>query len=291
MYISDYMRGVLFGDGKLLPNHSRYLFSTTRVDLKNTVESFLQENDVSYYTKTFTFHGEKENYEDIHKVFIVKEFYHECLKAYEESLPLNMNAAFLLGYVETKGSFFEYTEKKPEGDVKRWRLSLSGDQETLQFIKAHFERKAIHFTNLVHRRERANQGIVSKSYRMYLNRRKDLRTLIDQFMHYDCTPHLKNAFERFIAYDEGTPQIKAKVSYKNHRLACMYLMKELGVEYRGNKTDNVDGTSIKKIYRIEQGERKEYERGWEGVYRKLVADYEARFHQPGPKVQINEPIT
>lgn len=284
--ISDYMKGVLFGDGKLLTNHSRYLFSTTRINLKNKVEVFLKENKIDYYSRKFEFFGDKENYEDMYKIFIDKDLYHRYLKKQELDLESNLSYEFLLGYIETKGSFFQYTEKKDNYTMERWRLSLSGENEVLSLIKNFFERDSLHFTNLVHRRERAEKGIISKSYRLNLNRRNDLKYLVEKLIQFDCTAHLKSLFHDFIEFDNCNPRNKAKNYYKNYRMACSYLMKELNIEYRGSKTENIKGTYIKKIYRFENGEAKEYEKGWEGVYKTLLKEYEKRYKIPGPKILL-----
>lgn len=290
--LSDYDKGLLFGDGHVVKNHNSFMFSTTLIPLKNYMISLLNESGYRYYVKKIVFSDEKENYEDIYKFHIDINFYLDYLKDVFINLKTHLSLGFLLGYLVTKGSLFSYKDIHESYYDIRYRINLSGSCENLLLIKEFGLSLGIKFTNVIQRKDRESLGIISNSYRMYLNRRDDLSYLLNHFSilkEFDCVPaFMCKTILNFISYDKRTPRYRAKKYYKNYRLACLYLMKELQIEYKGIRGGSNSGSGSKPLYLIENGivNKTQYIYGWENVYNKLKIIYEERYNLSSPEVLI-----
>ena len=289
-YLSDYDKGLFFGDGHIVKNHNRFMFSTTLIHLKNYVEIVLNKSGYNYSVSKVEYSGDKENYEDIYKFHIDINFYYDYLEDIFINTKNHLSLGFLLGYLVTKGSLFSYKDMHENYYDIRYRINFSGSFEMLELIKEYGLGLGIKFTNIIQRKDRESEGVISKSYRMYLNRRDDLSYLLNEFSllkEFEYVPDfICQTILNFIEFDKCTPRMRAKKYYKNYRLACLYLMKELRIEYKGTQGGSSSGNGSKPLYLIENGVKNEdvYIYGWENVYKKLSKIYEERYNLRSPEV-------
>lgn len=295
--LSEYDCGILYGDGFYSEKEALYIFSTTTSDLSEKMKFKFEKWGVDFNYKIETHPTEeKENWEDLH-IYRLKNIDSINLNNYLVNCFKNLSIGFVLGYIETKGSLFNYFEtSKNKAGKERWRLSLSGEKEDLEIIVAYLTNLDgdIVFSNIYRRKDKKREleDIISESYRVHINRRYSIYKLITLFENNDLVNEInlyfKDKINKFKIYHENNPFNRKKSVFKTYRLAGNYLARELGLEVKGERGGVGGGSGSKPIYLWENGEKlKEIGKGWKEAYFYLKAIYEEENEFKAPEVIEN----
>lgn len=238
--LSEYMRGILYGDGTFImkDGYELFMFSTTHKELVDKVKVYMNNNNYRYnhYKREFEEGHEKQNYETLEMIESYDKEFHEILqnKGFQSvnvEDRIQMNSDFLRGYLETKGTFFKSYSRNSEF----WRFAISGSESDINYLKEQIERKLqIKLSQVRQRDERKDKGIVSKSFRVYTQARSNINKLVDyMYSEIDITAHLKHGFDGFIHFHKVTPFNRKVRVFKHYKSAVGYMARELGLELKG----------------------------------------------------------
>lgn len=270
--MNNYILGLLYGDGSFTRKDNRewYSFFTTHKELADIVKSFLDDNNISYNSYSRDHVAEyKEKWEILEIVEITDKDFNNYLvdvgfKSEYASERIKWNPDFIRGYLETKGTLFSYMSR----NSLSWRIALSGNEEDLEYLKYMIEsRLDIKTSKLVHRKEREDQGIISKSFRFYIQNREGLVRFIRNIDNNEKSEYLRDKIDSFFRWDNETPfNMKRKV-FKHYKYAVGFMCRELDIEIKGVRGGGGE-KGWKPVYLFFDGEIQDeyFFKGWEEAY-------------------------
>ncbi|QST02654.1 hypothetical protein IMZ31_19080 (plasmid) [Pontibacillus sp. ALD_SL1] len=258
---SDYIRGLLYGDGHLSYKEGTPIlyFSSTHLILAGFVEDALQKHSIPYIAY------ERET-GDWSPLAIIESRDKEVIRYVDETSLFqgaDLNPDFLRGYLETKGTFFSYDEQ----GKTRHRIAYSGSCDDMERIHQHLsDDLGVSCSSIIHRKEREEQGIISVSYRFAIQNRDGIYKMVDYL--YDkeeISPMLLDTMDEFLAFNENTPSFRMKDVFKNYRNATKFMTRHLGLDIQGKKGGGA--AKPKPVFLWENGEVvREFTGGWKEAY-------------------------
>lgn len=272
---SLYEQGLLYGDGSLNKD-GYYTFSITHDELSELIKDALDRNSLTYYYKKVSYEHleELKNYNELHH-YTIKVNGIEFIEMLSDNFN-NLTPQFLLGYVETKGSLFSYTETKKNVANTRHKLSISGSYEELLIIKNYFQQLGCESKSEIHQRnDREEQGIISKSFRYSVNKRDDLEIIMNHLTIDEGSLHIKWRIEGFHNFNRTTPRRIVNHAFKSKRSACMYMIRELNYE---SEVSRIRGESRLRKVTVKDGDNViAVTQGWINMYDILHKEFSNKF--------------
>lgn len=284
-----YIYGLLAGDAGLYKkkegqNHHIF-FSNVNAELVDIVKEWCIEK--SYRHASFNRIVNQENWSPLYIVEIYTESVTVDLRKLgilNEDNQFNVidNPDFLRGFFETAGTIFPFMDKK----VLRYRIAFSGYLHQMEQLKEILGNRNIVTPSIIQRKERADQGIISESYRLVINRREGKVALLQNLYYPDCFGSLlyKDKVNEYWGYMWRTPLNYTGV-YKHFSNAskamCRHLMLSVKGEKNGNSGSGAKPITIKNKH---TGEILNVCYGWEGTYNYLCKLWEQKTGLEVPKI-------
>lgn len=276
--ITDYIKGILYGDGYYREVDNCYYFSTTHKEISDFLIVCLDDLNVSYskYVR------ENKKYEEWELLEIV-EIKDKDFIIYLKSIGFTSDLVedriltsgdFLRGYLETKGTLFTFNQRSSIF----WRCSFSGLQEDMVYLKDFLLTLGIETHEIVRRSERESLGIVSNSYRLNMQKRESISEIINYLYSEDeISKYLKEKMDCFIKYNNSTSFNQKKKVYKHYKNASLFMARSMGYTVGGDSNkSNPTGSGLKPIYlRDSAGNEEDVYKGWIGAYEGLSDLYES----------------
>lgn len=240
--IDDYVVGLLYGDGSMHIKDGReeYFFSTTNVQVADRVKKEFEKIGLRHYTVRREHNtDEKENYEILDVVATTNEYAIKVLRlnhviSNNVEKRMKTSSDFLRGYLETKGTLFEYMSRKSVA----WRVSFSGNKEDIVYLKSFLDNVLnVKTSNIAHRKEREHLGVVSDSYRLSIQNRDGVAKIVKYIDGDDMSSYLKDKVESFKNFNESTPFNRKVKVFKHYKSATQYMARELNITVNGKKND------------------------------------------------------
>lgn len=288
MKFSLYELGLLYGDGHRFKKYGneRFLFTTTQDELIAKIESAFEQNEVAFL-KFQRQHGEgKENWKPLHILETSDEAFLGYLEAggfeaADAEQRFKKNPDFIRGYLETKGTLFEYKSR----GIDRWRCSISGSQEDLEFLVDYLQ-PYIGDKRVRRRLDRAEMGVESESYRFSIDATEDLRVFLDFIKPVgqgEISSALMKKMNDFGVYWHVQKR-KINPTYKYYRGATKAMAKELELTIGGIKGGSKSGSGKKPIY-LQEGETVITSvNGWEAAFQLVSMIFEQVFELKAPTI-------
>jgi len=288
--LNDYILGLLYGDGSYTVKEGRefFLFSTVHKELADRVMKSFNDNHIKYshHVRSFEVGHEKENYGELELVEIYDKKLLSILgekqfKSEHAEERIKLSNDFLRGFLETKGTLFQSNSR---GSIF-WRISFSGNEKDIHFLKESLERMlGIAISSVVQRREREELGIISKSYRINIQNREGVSKLVEYIEGEEVSTYLKERIEGFKLFDKITPFNMKKKVFKHHKFAVGFMAREMNLDLKG-----IRGISIKDrqkpVFLFENEEVKLCFRNWEQAYNWIREEYQEKTGKNPPKVE------
>ena len=286
----NYLLGVLYGDGYFQKRYNReyFIFSTTHKELASKVQQTLEQNEVQYkhYQREFEEGHSKENY-GILEIFEIHDekfcrYIKECgFQSKKASERIRIDENFLMGFLETKGSLIKYYNRKSVA----WRISFSGNQEDLEYLKETLEEKLnISFSKILQRKERIDDGIISASYRLTLQNRPGVAKLLSYIEDREATEYIKQKIRSFEQFHASTPFNMKRKIFKHYKFAVGFMAKELGLTIKGIRGGG-QVIGDRPIHLWEEDVITSTFNGWQGAYEWIQNEYEVKTGFTPPKVE------
>lgn len=242
--ISDYVCGLLYGDGAsyICDNGDReeYLFSTTHFQLAEIVKEEFDRLGIHYYsTQRHHVSEDKKNYETLEIVGTRNAESIAILRSNDviyddDHTSIKTNKDFLRGYLETKGTMFEYTDKNSTS----WRIAFSGSKSDMTILKKFLQDElSVKSSSIIRRNERESLGVMSESYRLPIQNRDGVNKIVEYISGGLTSRYLENKIEEFKRFNKKTPFNRKRSVYKHYKSASQYMARELGMTLNGIKND------------------------------------------------------
>lgn len=270
--LSEYVLGLLYGDGnfQMKEGIETYFFSSTHREIRDRIAREFKENKFRHTINTREHVADyKINYQSLDILDTrdkkLLSYLVECgFKSDNPEDRIHINPDFIRGYLETKGTLFEGFFR----NSTFWRVAFSGNEEDLLYLKSKLsEVLGTPIREVTQRKEREDQGIISKSYRLSIQSRDGVAKLINYIDSEDVSAYLKLRIEGFKAFHASTPFNMKRKAFKHYKNAVRFMSRELGIEIKGIR-GSVAG--IKKGYKPtflwENGEKVREFRCWEEAY-------------------------
>lgn len=281
---SEYQLGLLYGDG-FLENKGTYQFTTTNIHLANNISETLEKNKAHFYHYQRENKEEKENWGTLEIVTIrdkkaINEIKRKGLLSSNAKERIHFNKDFLRGYLETKGGFAQFESR----GIESWRVYFSGNLEDLSEIREYLYRElGVNKKQIVHRKEREELGIKSKSYRLPINRRQDIEKIVLYLISdKEISPYLRSRMEDFLKY-KRTELFNIKRIFKHYKYAAKSMAKILNYELKGVRGSS--GKGVFPVYKIIDEYPVEMYNGWEEAYEKIRKEFKETTGIEPPKVK------
>ncbi|UNY48778.1 hypothetical protein P9294_gp063 [Bacillus phage FADO] len=291
MLEDNYILGLLYGDG-YFQQKNRYewfLFSTTHKELSDKVISYLDKNNIKYFNhrRYFPKGHKKENYEILELIEITDEKFREYLlcqgfNSDNASERIKWNRDFIRGIIETKGSLFTYQHRNSIA----WRISISGNEDDVKYIKHMLETELnVSAGNVSRRRDRESKGIISESYRLNIQNRAGVREVVNFIKGENISKYLNEMIEKFEKFDLETPYNMKRKVFKHYKFAVGAMARDLGIVIKGKRGG---GRNFKPIYLWEGDTEIACFSGWENAYKWTCKMYEEELGRIPPEVHSED---
>jgi hypothetical protein len=260
LMFSDYELGLLYGDGGF--QEGRYFFSTTHKELADIILFSLHKQKIEHLFYQRDYDDEKNENWGILNIIEIKNLHSVEELSFPATYLFSKGKDFLRGYIETKGSLFSYQNR----GLENWRLSISGEEEMLKILLSFLqETLSISDKKLKQRKEREKLGIISKSFRIHIDRRMELFSLISYIYNAkEVSYYLKNKMDDFLHYHRRQPFGKNRV-FKNVKYATQSMANTLDLTVKGIRGGG-GGKGYKPVYLwVNNSPTKEF-KGWEDAY-------------------------
>lgn len=279
--IDNYIYGLLYGDGhiSIKDKYECFLFTTTHKELVEKVKSFLSENNIKFghHHRDYShFEGhKKEKYEVLE---ILETYDKEFIKTIKDrgfqsenvEERIIWNGDFIRGFLETKGTLFQFMDHK--GKNESWRLAFSGSIEDMTYLKEKFDLMGTNSSQLLHRNERRELGIISKSYRLPIQNREGIKIVLDFLDGENKSLLLKERIDGFNHFYKTFPYRSYKV-FKHYKYASQFMARNLNLDIHGVRGGVSLKNKMKPIYLWENGKEVLCFYSWENVYKWLSEIY------------------
>lgn len=293
MLEDNYILGLLYGDGyfQLKYRYEWFMFSTTHKELSDKVINYLDKNSIKYFNhrRHFPKGHKKENYEILEIIEITDEKYRDYLLSHgflsdNSNERIKWNKDFIRGIIETKGSLFSYQSRNSIS----WRISFSGNKDDIEYIKHMLETKLNISTGTVFRRkDREGEGVISQSYRFFVQNREGIRKIINFIKEGDMSKYLGEMIEKFEKFDAETPYNMKRKVFKHYKFAVGAMARDLGIVIKG-KRGGGGKRGFKPVYLWEDDTEKLCFAGWEHAYKWTCKLYEEELGRIPPVVHLED---
>ncbi|OJT57358.1 hypothetical protein [Bacillus licheniformis] len=293
MLENDYILGLLYGDGhfQIKDRYEWFMFSTTHKELSDKVINYLDENNIKYFNhrRHFPKGHKNENYEILEIIEITDVKFRKFLLSQgflsdNASERIKWNRDFIRGIIETKGSLFTYQHRNSIA----WRISISGNEDDVKYIKYMLETELnVSVGDVFRRRERESEGIISESYRLNIQNRACVREVVNFIKGENISKYLNEMIEKFEKFDAETPYNMKRKVFKHYKFAVGAMARDLGIVIKG-KRGGGGKRGFKPVYLWEGDKEIACFSGWGNAYKWICKVYEEELGRIPPEVHLDE---
>lgn len=295
---TNYILGLLAGDGhfQLKDGRDLFCFSTTNEESVQFVREFLNFNNYNFidYIRNHSEEQKKrygENRRDLHIIEIKDERFLEYLKTKgfdknNRSKNIQDDPDFIRGYLESKGTFFEGFD----GKYRYFKMAFSGNKEEVERLNDILTKRGVVASRIAHRKEKVNKGVVSNSYRLPIQNRKSISTMLNWIKGEPVTKKLKDKFELFEDF-EFEKDYRITKSYVRYKQAVKAMSDKLEIEIKGiyrEKQVHTENERFNNVYLWDGSDQIAKFKGWKGAYEWVSDVYKDEFGFDAPEVKESE---